>query len=351
MSVRNAGRGIAKRLLVPALGAALSLACAPAEFEPKSKVEGLRLLGLQSSANIVEPGQPITLEALWVDSRPDAGGRTITAWFPGCLNPELTSLSECQDELNALRPAAGQEWPAEFSPTFGTRFDTTVSPDILQGRKDFGIQAFFFAACRGSRLEFTPSPHDTVPITCRDADGDYVGQRDLRLGFRTVTALAGVGSLATPNPVITGFDFDGQVFAPHCVGEACIGFQQPDCTTLSCPRIRASECDEKGNVDEECDGGLFRVLVDESAIGVDWLLGDDDGLQSVEVFARYFASSGEVHRDSDVLHVHEPVGQQNQWDRENQSALLTPGQQFLWAVVYDSVGSVSWAGIGVDAFR
>ena len=37
-----------------------------------------------------------------------------------------------------------------------------MDPDILRGREDYGIQYFFFAACRGSRFVFSPSRHPTV---------------------------------------------------------------------------------------------------------------------------------------------------------------------------------------------
>ncbi len=337
------------RLTAALLCASCLLACAKQEFEPPSKVEGLRILGLSSSEQVVQPDDPISLDALWVDSRSDANSQVITAWFPGCINPDFSSLEECQDDLNDLRSAPGQAWPAEFSPTSGSRLDTQVSSDILTGRKDFGLQYYFFAACRGSRFEFSPSKHKTVPIICRDAQGRTVRQRDLRLGFRTVTAVPDVGKLPTANPLITGFDFDGQVLAPHCQGSACQGFQQPDCATATCPQIEVIKCKDDEEKDDDCDGGRFRVLVDEASISTDWLFGKDDGgLQSVEVSARYFVTRGELHRDSDLLHEREPIGAQDKWDRESQSGLLSTGETFLWAVVYDSLGGVSWAGIGVD---
>ena len=34
------------------------------------------------------------------------------------------------------------------------------------------------------------------------------------------------------------------------------------------------------------------------------------------------------------------------WDRESQCFLTGNGEIFLWAVVYDSIGGVTWAGIG-----
>ena len=331
------------------LGCSLALACDMPEFDSPSEVNGLRLIGLSASSQLVVPGQPISLDALWVDSRPDANDRVITAWFPGCSNPEYTSFEGCVDELNDLRPEPGQAWPSAFSPIAGSHLDVEIDPALLDGRDDFGIQGFLFAACRGDRFEFAPTRHATVPILCRDAAGNTVSQPDFRLGLRTVTALPVDLALPTPNPVITGFEFDGQVFEAHCLGEACKGFHRPDCATSRCPQIEAGECsDEAVKGSERCSGGRFRVLVDEGSVNVDWLQGDDQGLQSAELYARYFVTVGRVDPDFDLLHEREPVGQSAKWDRSSQSVLTAAGQVFVWAVVYDSLGAVSWAGIGVE---
>jgi hypothetical protein len=339
------------RVAVALVCAALSLSCDEPQFDSQSEVNGLRILGLSSSAQIVAPGQPLTLDALWVDSRPDANDKVIAAWFPGCLNPEFTSYEACVYELNNLRVEPGESWPAAFAPIAGTRLETEVDSTVLEGREDFGIQGFFFAACRGERFEYAPTRHAAVPIICRDAAGSTVHQPDFRLGIRTVTALPIKEEVPTANPVITGFQVDGAFFEAHCLGEACMGFQKPDCETHICPQVRAGDCNEdeaKGS--KKCDGGRFHVLVDEQSVNIDWLQGDDEGLQTAEVFARYFVTVGRVEPDFDLLHEREPVGQSAKWDRESQSVLTAAGQVFVWAVVYDSLGAVSWAGIAVETF-
>lgn len=332
------------------LGALLLPACDFPEFDSQSEVNGLRIIGLTSSAQLVEPGQPLTLDALWVDSRPDANEHVIAAWFPGCSNPEFTAFEACVEELNALRAAPGEAWPSAFSPLPGTHLDTIVDPTLLAGREEFGIQGFIFAVCRGDRFEFAPTRHAAIPIICRDSAGNSVHQPDFRLGLRTVTALPLQGGLPSSNPVITGFMVDGQLHEPHCLGNDCIGFQRPDCEARVCPQVAAGDCDDEKAGSEKCSGGKFHVIVDESSVNVDWLQGEDQGLQSAEVFARYFVTVGTVEPDFDLLHEREPVGQNAKWDRESQSVLTGAGRVFVWTVVYDSLGAVSWAGIGIETF-
>ncbi len=334
------------------LASAMSLGCDWPEFDSPSEVDNLRILGLSSSAQLVQPGQTITLDALWVDTRPDAEDEVITAWFPGCANPEFGDLGSCQEELNDLSPAPGEEWPAEFAPIAGSTVDVEVAPDLLEGREEWGLQYFFFAVCRGSRFEFSPSRHPTVPITCRDDRGRHVSQPDFRLGFRTVTALPIDVEIPQANPLVVGFDVDGQVFEPHCLGEACRGYHAPDCDAVTCPRLEAVDCGDTAEAEQcEEEGTAFRVLLDQESIGIDWLLGDETGLMSVEVWARYFTTSGEVEYEEDLLHNREPVGETARWDDQSQSRLAgAGGERFLWAVVYDSVGGVGWGGIGVEVY-
>jgi len=334
------------------LASGLALGCEWPEFDSPSEVNNLRILGLSSSAQLVQPGQTITLDALWIDTRPDADDEVITAWFPGCANPEFGELTSCAEELNELSRASGEDWPAEFAPIAGSRVDMQVDPDLLAGREEWGLQYFFFAACRGSRFEFAPSRHPTVPITCRDDRGRHVSQPDFRLGFRTVTALPIDIEVAQANPIVVGFDVDGEVFEPHCVGEACRGYQEADCDARTCPRLEAVDCGETAE-EQECEeeGTPFRVLLDQDAINVDWLLGDEPGLKSVEIWARYFTTGGEVIYEEDLLHNHEPVGESALWDDQSQSQLGgAGGDRFLWAVAYDSVGGVGWGGIGVEVY-
>lgn len=335
------------RSLLVLVGFVIALAaCDGADFDSPSQVVNLRILGLSSSAQVVEPGQPVTLEALWVDADEPPEGGIITAWFPACVNAGSGGLNDCLDELNDLRPAAGQAWPEEFSPVSGDRFDTQVSEEILDGRDEFGVQYFFFAVCRGARFEFAPSRHPNVPIVCRDASGDAVPQPSFRVGYRTLTALEGF-QVDASKPRIIGFNIDGLNYDASCLDQSCTGYKNPSCEVESCPII--NPCDPGGEEKEgDCRGGTFRVLVDPDSAGIDFLA-DQDELQSVEVWARYFTSQGTVSADFDLLHEREPFGQQEQWDRENQSGIndFSFGDLFLWAVVYDSMGNVSWGGISL----
>ena len=327
-----------------------SIACESPDFDPPSEVKGLRILGLQASAPLGVPGEDLALDALWVDARPAETGEIVAAWFPGCVNPRFGSLESCVDDLNDLQREPGANWPAKFAPARGEQYETTIDPELLAGRKEYGIQYFFFAVCRGSRFEFAPSQHKTVPLICRDAKGRPVDPPDFRVGFRTVTAIPEPPPIPVGNPDIIGFDVDGVRYEPHCLGAECIGYQAPNCEEQDCPRFEPidpeDDCDSM-EAPEECDATRFRVLVDHESLNVDWAMSSTDELQGAETYARYYLTGGEVMPQSDSLYVGGTWGDDSGWDDENQAAVLSEEDVFLWAVVHDSAGGTAWAGLGI----
>jgi hypothetical protein len=65
--------------------------------------------------------------------------------------------------------------------------------------------------------------------------------------------------------------------------------------------------------------------------------------------AHYYVSAGEVTPDFDLIRPSTVAGQEPDPDLAPRSAVTAFGKFILWAVVYDSMGGVDWAGIGVDA--
>ena len=335
-----------------------SAGCGFEGFEGPQRLRNLRILGLSASQSLVEPGTDLTLEALWIDPEPFDEDDVITAWFPGCINPDFGSLENCLDELNDLRAESGAEWPAEFSPEPGSRVEVEVDEQLLAGRESYGIQYFFFAVCHGARFEFAPSKHDSVPIVCRDERGRAVNAPNFRLGYRTVTALPDLpAELPVGGPQIVGFEFDGQLYDPHCRGTDCNGYHEPECSDFDCPPFLPidpeDDCDSEKDP-ENCTGTHFRVVLDEESLTVDWLASaEQEELQTVEIHAEYFATIPPFNA-LDYIHAPTPWGEDGGWDREARSGfVMEPGavaieSVFLWAVVYDSTGGVSWAGIGVE---
>ncbi len=338
------------RAVLLAQGLSLVAACEWPDFDSPSEVTGLRILGLQASSPLGVPGEELVLDALWVDARPAEDDEVVSAWFPGCVNPQFGALQPCVDDLNDLDREPGADWPEEFAPVLGDRFETTVNAGLLAGREEYGIQYFFFAVCRGSRFEFAPSQHETVPIICRDAEGDPVDPPDFRVGFRTVTAIPEPPPVRVGNPEIIGFDVDGVLYEPHCLGAECIGFQQPNCEERNCPQFEPidpeDECDSQ-EAPEECEATRFRVLIDEESLNIDWVLSTSGELQGAETYARYYITGGEVTPESDLLYSGGAWGDDDGWDDENQAAVWSEEDVFLWAVVHDAAGGSAWAGLGI----
>ncbi len=309
--------------------------CAYPEFESSSHVGELRILGLQSDHSVTEPGATLRMSALWADGRTPAPSGVTRAWFKGCTNPALDSVFECTRSLNHRAPGAADGWPAEFAPVYGDEAEFMVAPDALAGRDGFGIEFYFFAACQGV-LSYSSSADEVFPVACRTEAGAPVPPSNFAVGYRAVLAVAGIAQLGT-NPWIEAIEIGADRFEPDCVDRACIDRVWQDCNTDDCSLVRGCE-------QAACEPAKVMVRVSESSAELDWVA-SAQGAQTERIWARYFVDQGKVEPALQILHESNGV-----WATEPESQLLVPpGNARLWAVVYDSTGGVSWAGLALRA--
>lgn len=314
----------------------LAPGCAYPEFESSSHVRDLRILGLRSDHAMTAPGAGVHMTALWADGRTTQPSDVTRAWFKGCTNPPLDSVQECTKQLNQLGVANADGWPTGLAPVFGDEADFEVATNALQNREQFGIEFYFFAVCRGGELSYLPSNSDVLPLVCRTASGASVDPSNFTIGYRAVLVLPGIPALGS-NPVIESIQIGIDTFAPDCIDEDCLGFAWPDCGPGQCAPVRACE-------KSSCEPAKVMAHVSPDSAQTDWVAAAD-GTKTERIWARYFVDQGQVDPQLQILH--ETSGE---WVTQPESNLLVPPSTTrLWAVVYDSTGGVSWAGLALRA--
>jgi hypothetical protein len=323
------------RCIVGTLGA-VAVACAYPEFQSSSHVGELRILGLQSDHAVAEPGASISMSALWADGRNREPTGVTRAWFKGCTNPALDSVFECTKQLNHQGPTNADGWPSSLIPVFSDQARFHVAEDALVGRDGFGIEFYFFAACQGGTLSYQPSNDEVFPVACRDEAGTPIDPSNFTVGYRAVLVIAGIPQLGH-NPLIESIEIGVDRFEPDCLDSNCIGTTWPDCNVDQCAPVRACE-------KSACEPANVMVRVNEASAELDWIA-SAQGAQTERLWARYFVDQGAVEPALQILH--EPNGA---WRTQAESQLLVPASSTrLWAVVYDSTGGVSWAGLSLRA--
>lgn len=196
---------------------ALVAACAPAGFEPSSRVDSLRVLAVQADRPFAAPGEDVALTALVVD--PEGGGRPVALSFATCLNPGSGEIRDCAAELGPMRELAVG---ADGTATFGVR----VPDDALAGLSvPVGSVGVVFAACAGSFVDRPRAPG--APIGCLDASGRLSSRDGFVWGEKRIAV---VPVFRNENPAIDRVDFD-------------LGGSEPDIGLVPCPRgAEAKSC-------------------------------------------------------------------------------------------------------------
>src|SRR6185436_2379939 len=184
------------------LGAAIALlsACG-SDFDPGSRVTGLRVLAVKANAPYAAPGEAVHLDALAFDPQ----GRALSWGWGLCIDPPSSSVVAC---IDALVPATFLVSPD--TPTF----DFTVPADVIstvppagQSRASVGVVT---VVCPGELAYAAGAPSiersGTLPFTCRDATGRALGVEEYVVGVKRVIARA---TDRNANPDILQVTWDG----------------------------------------------------------------------------------------------------------------------------------------------
>lgn len=396
-----------------ALSLALLLGCAP-DFEPASTLNSLRVLAVQKDKPYAHPGDTVTLRMLFDDAAP-GGPRPIEVFWLGgaCEDPPGDSYTGCV-ELFAPKPGAAPATgpfglPDTVKPGKGPVFTTTLSPTIISRRPPpvnpkqprYGASFVFFTACAG-HLDFAPAGEfdpvnnpGSLPFACYSPSNKRLGQGDFIAGYTEIFAS---DTITNANPIVTGFEVDGQGVVPECTGAGCIpeGEQSPggdaglpdgaapsgeggldaafrDAGVIDAGRGRmgagtlpekdpcASSSPSAACIDvctedrKDCPRGVvsacchdIKLLVDPKSDEIDAVAKALEGQNVFEqMWVNYYADAGKIPTDVKLLG-DATLG----YHDEHQTRLLAPktkGIFHVWAVAHDNRGGAQWVRVAMSA--
>lgn len=179
-----------KRLVLATM---LLLAGCGSDFDPASRVQGLRILATRADKPFAAPGETVTFEALAVN--PD--GEPISISWAACARPSSPSAVGCVKALPKGAPLSA-----------GPSFTLTVPPNALDGVPAIAKRTVFFGAvqvaCPGD-VSTTGGP-EGLPVRCNDASGRALPLGDYELAVKRVYLRA---TDKNQNPTIAKVTWDG----------------------------------------------------------------------------------------------------------------------------------------------
>jgi len=314
-------RSLLPLIAIASLGAS---ACGGDDFDPASRIQGVRVLAVKKSAPYAKPGEKVELEILYWDGKsdPDDQRALEVTWFGGCKNPAGDLYYGCYPQLAELfagPPSADQLQNVGT----GNRFELTIPDDIissrpapLDGSPAYGLSYVFFTACSG-RLGPPPAGGDAndvaMPLSCYGPKGELLGPDEFVPGYTSVYVY---DELRNENPVVQDFLFQGASSDRQ----------------LSVPRCESSKCPKYE----------LRAIIDPASAELDPTADPTpDGTPIREqLWVNYYATRGTIER---------PVRLVNDatkgWNDETQASWEVPreaGTVVLWAIVRDNRGGVDW---------
>lgn len=171
---------------------ALLLGCS-SDFDPASRVTGLRILATRADKPYAAPGETVTFEALAVDP---TGAQVPITW------------SLCQRPLTPSAVGCVQALPRGATLTNGTSYSLTVPPDALAGVPDAAKKNVFFGAvqvaCPGA-VSLAGGP-EGLPVRCDDGKGQALPLGGYELAVKRVWVRA---TDKNANPTIARVTWDG----------------------------------------------------------------------------------------------------------------------------------------------
>jgi len=315
------------------------LAACGNDFDPKSSITGIRVLGVKVDTPYAKPASKPTLSMLYADGTSDRVVRDPKiVWFHGCTNPNGGLYHQCYPGLSQRLGQAFQghaqiidkEVPGLV--TLGHTTTTDVPADALAGKPQ-GKVFVFFAVCGGD-VSYDPNPPNSsgLPIRCTK-NGEDLSADEFVYGY---TPLFVFDKLTNANPVIDGLTFGGNAPATKTCAEGCPADHA--CSGSRCLPV-VPLCTASSETD--CPQVAFKPLVARASV-------EDDPLnQSQEsLWVEYAALNGRF--DSGTRVVNDPS---HGWNDDSEGKFVTfkahPGEATLFAVVRDNRGGQAWISFDV----
>jgi hypothetical protein len=337
-----------RRLSTFALAAA-ALAALPScsgDFDPASKIQSVRILGLKADKPYAKPGDTVSLEMLAVDRRPNRDRPMTIYWLPivctnppndayfGCFTPraQLTGPNGEAGAPGGVVAGAGDvtgQLPKGATFAFKVPANAvTAHPPVPGSNGPYGLSIVFYLACAGrvrfaTRDEASANPQQ-VPLFCVDDDGNRLGADDYVLGFwRTYV----YDDRPNANPVIDGVRVNGEVAdvtKPIAI-TACADRKSPDCAPVKVDVVVPPSSQEDKPYDP--DAPRERVWVSASA---------DVGDVGSATRLLYDTKAGALSDN--------PIELRGDFDDVGKSGTL-------WLVVRDNRGGAAWTSVPLTVVR
>lgn len=347
--------------LVVATGLVASVVGCGDSFDPKSKMQTLRVLAVRADNPYPKPGDTVHLDMLWFDGKapptgdlldgglpeggppvpeggtpdgglpeggPPVGGpgyfssrQVQIVWIGGCFNPLGNQYYGCYSQL-AESLGAAQEDPASFAKLvgLGSSFNLEIPADIIsghpaaEGQTPNGLAFVFFAVCAGEVRPAEPGP-DGLPLGCFDPETDArLGADDFVPGYASLYSFDGIRNT---NPVLTAFKVNGVEIAET---------EHP-----SFPRCTSANCSE---ID-------IQAVVDPASVEPNPLSPDKNGNPQGEMmWVDYYTTDGKLKSESRLVN-----DATTGFNADHGTKLTMPAEAqdlHLFGIAHDSRGGVQW---------
>ena len=349
--------------LLAVLWAAPVVSACGAAFEPPSRIQSLRVLGVRVDPAYGKPGKTSKLEMLYhdgskraylPDGSPDPDHQVNILWIAGCHNPEGDLYYRCfpilAEKFAALGPPGSMSGPPplellEFIGQ-GDKFTLKIPEDIISSKPEttdgnipYGLSYTFFAVCGG---DFGP-PSDTsagFPIGCYDPKTKAaLGPDDFVFGY---TPTYTYDEIINKNPVITGMTFEkaDSMNVPCSTQADCKPEEACGKVGVCIPRV--PHCTEKAQID--CKTYEIKpTMIVEANAEVDVASPELDGKIPEEIiWLNYYSSDGTLERDLALVN-----DAQKGWNTKFETKWSAPnafaGDTRIWVVAHDNRGGTGWA--------
>lgn len=317
-------------------GPATGSGCA-AGFAPSSALQGLRVLAVETDKPYAQPGDTLTLEMVYTDTKGDPADVQIV-WLGGCYNPAGDTYYGCYSQFASALSDLDPTSPGVAGLLgFGKTFTFTLPEDLLTSRKSaagapsYGLAYVFFAACAGT---LGPAPAESsgaagsFPLGCFSKDGERLGAERFVPGFTQVYAFA--DGRSNNNPVVEDLTLDGVPISETEPPEVKL------CPAPVATRLGPTACSES-DAFSTCTSYELSVVVPDDVAEVDPEGKQPDGSPVYEaVWVDYFADKGDI-QTSVTLVSDATTGIRDEY----QTKWIAPpeaGPVEVWAVVHDARG-------------
>jgi hypothetical protein len=277
-----------------ALSVSVCAACSGGDFAPASRLAALRLIAVQADKPSAEPGDEVTLSAIYHDEEE----RSLSFGYALCDGSASSAALDCMRVMDPATLVISQDQPA-FQFTMPAR-----SGDL---KRDSAVGVVVIV-CPG---QIVMGDTYGVPVAC-EVDGQPLNVNDFEMGVKRVFY---AGDTPNHNPEITALRWDGEPWPADEIKQV-------------------TPCDKDSDELDDCKAGFRHKLEVEAADAVEHYI-DAQGNPSVEqVVAQFYATGGTFEYDVRTL-----ASASTRWVAQKSDAGKT---LTLHVVVRDTRGGVSW---------